>query len=131
MTQDELRAELLESSEEDLAEMSATQDLFVFLDFLEEGDNLHDILVEAHTEETLGFYDHEEDRLCLIGDSAVAVDPMDKLTLAHEYAHALQDQHFDLSALMEQDDDSEASGAMLALIEGDATVVMSFYFTTT
>ena len=128
MTQDELRAELLESSEEDLAEMSATQDLFVFLDFLEEGDNLHDILVEAHTEETLGFYDYEEDRLCLIGDSAAAVDPMDKLTLAHEYAHALQDQHFDLAALMEQDDDSEASGAMLALIEGDATVVMSFYY---
>ena len=127
MTRDELRAMLLESMQEDTADMSATQDLFVFLDFLEESDNLQDILVEAHTQEVLGFYDDEEDRLYLIGDSAAVTGPMDKLTLAHEYAHALQDQHFDLSALMDEDEDSESSEARLALVEGDATAVMSLY----
>lgn len=129
MTQDELRAMLTEDSEDDLAEMAVTQDLFIFLDFLDEGDNLYDIWMEAYTQEILGFYDDEKGELCLIGGSAAPVDPMDKLTLAHEYAHALQDQHFDLSALMEDDGDSEASAARQALVEGDAMLVMVLYLT--
>lgn len=126
MTQDELRRILEESDEEDLAEMAVEQDLYLFLGFLEEGDNLSDIVVQAYAQEIVGFYDHEEARLCLVGDGA-ADHPMDAATLAHEYAHALQDQHFDLSAVRDQGDDSEASAAALALIEGDATMVTSLY----
>ncbi len=126
MTQDELRQMLEESDEEDLAEMAAEQDLYLFLGFLEEGENLRDILVQAYTQEIIGFYDYEEARLCLVGDGA-ADNPMDKVTLEHEYAHALQDQHFDLSEVRDRGDDSEASAAALALIEGDATLVMAVY----
>ena len=126
MTQDELRAMLLEDSEEDMARMAVMQDLFVFLDFLDEGDNLYDMWVETYTQQILGFYDYREGRLCLIGGSD-PTDPMDRLTLAHEYTHALQDQHFDLSALHDQGDDSEASEAVDALVEGDATLLMMLY----
>ncbi len=128
MTQDELRAMLMADSAEDLAEMAVTQDLFVLLDFLDEGDSLYDLWVQSYTQDTLGFYNYRQGKLCLIGDSAAATDPEGRLTLVHEYAHALQDQHFDLSALHEQEGiDSEASGARLALVEGDATLVMALY----
>lgn len=48
--------------------------------------------------------------------------------MAHELTHALQDQHFDLSRLEKwPEHDSDARLAMSALVEGDATLVMSRY----
>ena len=129
MSRDELRDMLLEDSEEDLEEIGVTQDLFVLLDLLEEGQNLHDVMVEAYTQEVLGFYDPETEELCLIGEAS-ELSPLDRLTLAHEYAHAIQDQQYDLTELDEGSDDSEASMATQALIEGDATLVMGLYYWT-
>ncbi len=61
-------------------------------------------------------------------------DRVDKAQLetvmAHELTHALQDQHFDLGRLEKwPDHDSDARLAMSALVEGDATLVMSRYMT--
>lgn len=48
--------------------------------------------------------------------------------MAHELTHALQDQHFDLGRLERwPKHDSDAKLAMLSLVEGDATLVMSRY----
>jgi len=52
------------------------------------------------------------------------IEPMLSNVLTHEYTHALQDQHFDLDGLMaaaKRDDD--ASLALSALVEGDATLI--------
>lgn len=48
------------------------------------------------------------------------------MTLVHELTHALQDQHFDLGRLQELEGSGE-SAAFRALVEGDASLVESFY----
>lgn len=53
-----------------------------------------------------------------------------EIVMSHELTHALQDQHFDLSRLDKWPrHDSDAKLAMSALVEGDATLVMSRYMT--
>lgn len=48
--------------------------------------------------------------------------------MAHELTHALQDQHFDLSRLEKwPQHDGDAKLAVSALVEGDATLVMTQY----
>jgi hypothetical protein len=47
---------------------------------------------------------------------------MDRIVLAHEIEHALQDQSFDLRRLAAQDDDEQRLAAS-AVFEGDATLV--------
>jgi len=50
--------------------------------------------------------------------------------MAHELTHALQDQHFDLKRLESgPQHNSDARVALAALVEGDATLVMSRYMT--
>jgi hypothetical protein len=51
------------------------------------------------------------------------LSPGSKQTLAHEFVHALQDQHFDLEKLLPDDShDDDRSLAIRALVEGDATI---------
>ena len=45
-------------------------------------------------------------------------------TLAHEYVHALQDQHFDITETSEAAAKGDARAAVSALTEGDATFLM-------
>ncbi len=126
MTQGELRQWLVGATQKQLADIAATQELCVFLDLLDEGDDLLELTVDSNTTGLAGFYSYEEGRLCLISDSAAASEPLAKVILAHEYTHALQDQHFGLSTFL----DPGAAGsrqARLALVEGDATMVMAMY----
>lgn len=55
----------------------------------------------------------------------------DRVTIAHEYTHALQDQAFGLDRVRPPDGgvvrDSDRALAETALIEGDATVTMALY----
>lgn len=64
-----------------------------------------------------GFYDPEDGRLVVRGTS---FDAYAELVVVHELAHALQDQHFELSrpALLVADDERQL--AFDALVEGDA-----------
>jgi len=52
---------------------------------------------------------------------------MEETILVHEIDHAIQDQHFDLSNYGHDTPMSDAAVAKLALIEGDATLVMYTY----
>jgi hypothetical protein len=51
-----------------------------------------------------------------------------RVTLAHELAHALQDQIFDLDVLQEQADDRRNAAGLTAVLEGDAVTVERRYF---
>ncbi|NDJ61245.1 MAG: hypothetical protein GYB67_08980 [Chloroflexi bacterium] len=53
----------------------------------------------------------------------------EQIIFIHEYTHALQDQHYDLAALLEASADLplDQGMAQLALIEGDASAVMNIY----
>jgi len=127
VTRDELRELLLKNSEDDLNQVATAQDLYVLLDFLEEGQNLYDILIEAYTQEILGFYDPENDELCLVSYTG-EFGPLERLILVHEYAHALQDQHFNLTSLWKKDYNSDVSMAVNSLVEGDAMLVTGAYY---
>src|SRR5205823_590423 len=57
-----------------------------------------------------------------------ATQPKEILSLAHEFTHALQDQHFDLDELQSgASDNDDRTRAALALIEGDATLTSALY----
>lgn len=73
---------------------------------------------------TLAFYDPVDQRVRVRGtDLTVGL----RVTLVHELTHALQDQHFDLDRLYDEELDSSASTAFRALIEGDALRVEEAY----
>jgi hypothetical protein len=127
VTQDELRELLLKNSEDDLIQVATAQDLYVLLDFLEDGQNLYNILIEAYAQGILGFYDPENDELCLVSYTS-DFGPLEKLILVHEYAHALQDQHFNLTSLWKKDYNSDISMAVNSLVEGDAMLVTAAYY---
>jgi len=85
--------------------------------------------LDGHVGESLlGFYDIERETLVVRGTDLR--DPRVRTTLVHELTHALQDQHFDLSAVQERVGDGIGAFSVEALIEGDATVVEDAYRST-
>ncbi|MET1233017.1 MAG: hypothetical protein ABWY52_09240 [Candidatus Limnocylindrales bacterium] len=75
-------------------------------------------------DQVLGYYDEDSGELAVVQRGG-AFGPLERVTLAHEYTHALQDQHFDLNTL-ETDDLSNGDRALarMTLAEGDATLAM-------
>jgi hypothetical protein len=81
--------------------------------------------IQMMGEQIAGFYEARTNTFT----TSDRVDPLQLETImAHELTHALQDQHFDLARLEKWPlHDSDARIAMSALVEGDATLVMSRY----
>ena len=115
-----LPAELEEEYPAD--EAAADQLEWELLGLIRPDQNLYELQLALYTEQVAGFYDSETEEIVIIGDHDAAA-PMIIVTLAHEYVHALQDRAFDLDALEESvEGNQDALAALLALIEGDATV---------
>ena len=90
--------------------------------------DMYNLLLDLYAEQIAGFYDTETEQIVVI-TGAGPMGQMERLTYAHEYTHALQDQHFDLEALglgegAEEKYDDEYLNAVRALVEGDATLLM-------
>ncbi|MBI2837114.1 MAG: hypothetical protein HYX75_02295 [Acidobacteria bacterium] len=77
-------------------------------------------------ENIAGFYNEKSGSKALYAVSnSSKIDYLNGLILAHEVRHAIQDQHFDLERrLPPLSDFDDRKLAVLALYEGDATVVM-------
>jgi hypothetical protein len=86
------------------------------------GFNLENFLVSFYTEQAAGFYDPHRKTMFI----ADWVEPdMQRLVLAHELTHALQDQNFDLERFLKgAHPDDDASNARQAVVEGHATAAM-------
>ncbi|OGO56840.1 MAG: hypothetical protein A2V85_13705 [Chloroflexi bacterium RBG_16_72_14] len=101
--------------------------LYKALLLMPEDESLEDLYVELLTSQVAGLYDDETKRMYVItrtGD----IGPIEKVTYAHEFAHALQDQAFGLRALVgEATDQGDRTLARTTLAEGDATLVMSLW----
>ena len=81
---------------------------------------------KLYAENIAGFYDPKTKEMYVVADQGF--EGPERLTYAHEYTHALQDENFDLEKGVGFSDtackaDSERCAAVQALIEGDATVV--------
>ena len=74
---------------------------------------------------TFAYYDPLRERITVRG-TEMTTDL--RVTLAHELVHVLQDQHFDLDAMLDDGDPTaDRLSGYLALIEGDATRIEEAY----
>jgi len=99
--------------------MHALQDAWVLMGLLDPEIDLTQLIIELESTQIAGFYKWNEDVLYVIGDAEL-LNPEEELTFAHEYLHALQDQHYGLEQIQDVADDDQ-SMAFRSLAEGEAT----------
>ena len=106
-----------------VAAMAAEQDLLVRLGLASPGLDLRAVSLDTLSSQVLGFYDPATHSMTIVnrlGDFGLTA----RFTVAHEYTHALQDQHFDFAKLGVNDSfPTDRVLALHALIEGDATLL--------
>lgn len=114
-------------SSEDLEQLELLQDIYLILGLITAEIDLPNLYLNLLAEQVLGLFDPKTDDLFVVTtDRSLTV--LQHITLAHEYVHALQQQHFDINMLshrVEGNHDMEA--ALAALIEGDASLTESLY----
>lgn len=82
-------------------------------------------IIELYLSQIGGYYDPERDHFVM---AAWMPASLQTAIAVHEMTHALQDQYFDLQRFVPHDHtNSDALMARSALVEGDATAVMSDY----
>lgn len=126
------RQELAAYMEDELAkeytpqEVEADVRVLAALDFVPQDFDLWQVIVDLYSSEVLGLYDDEVNTFYIVTNGKF--DLMNQLTVAHEYVHGLQDEHFDLETFVDEDElNDDQILARMALVEGDATLVMSEY----
>ena len=86
---------------------------------------LREKYIDLLGEQVAAFYDQHQHKLVMYEDATLD-NAQNRVVLAHELTHALQDQHFGLKALpLEIKTNDDRAAAASALVEGDATLVMS------
>lgn len=139
LTRDQLRQKIETEFFEDYTEEEAKDDVKVLAAFglIEPGFDMINFYQDLLSETVLGQYDDENMRMDVVqgpgsggsnGIDGFVFGGNERNTYAHEYAHALQDQHFDLENGLNYNDeaceeDAERCAAVQALIEGDASFV--------
>src|SRR6266508_1881202 len=124
-TPDQLRAYLLESlsDQEAIENLAIAVKINTILGLIPPEADLHQALVELLSGAVVGQYRFKEKRMYLIAPGGQPFGADGKVTLAHEYTDALQDQHLVLEGMNKTvKDHDDQSIALRALIEGDATL---------
>ena len=81
--------------------------------------------IDLLTEQAAAFYDYDNKKLYLLQDSSLSAETT---ALAHELAHALADQHFDLDKFMDETPSNDDENlAHTAVVEGQASWLMLAY----
>ena len=120
-----------EDLEEEREDIYVAQELYVTLGILDREEDFFEFNLKLFGEAVVGFFDTEEEKLYVVQDTP-EFGLSDILTYSHEYAHGLQQQHFDVHSTLEalKDGSGDASLAFRALIEGDAAVAETLYMIT-
>jgi hypothetical protein len=77
--------------------------------------------------QVVGLYAPDRKALYVLQPAGGRLGPSARMIYAHEFTHALQDQHFDLTTYGDSSNDPEQGDrglARISLVEGDAQVVM-------
>jgi hypothetical protein len=91
------------------------------------GASLEALQRQMLTSQVAGLYDPTAKTLYVLSKQG-ALGPVERVTFAHEFDHALQDQNFGLGNLkVDQVGEGDRDLAHLSLPEGDATLLMSFW----
>jgi hypothetical protein len=128
LSQAQLRQKLeAEYTEERLSSaLDRDRELYIALDLLSPAVDFRKIVLDSAAQNVAGFYTPDEQVLYVIAES-VSMFAGEEIVYAHEYTHALQDQHFGLKRLLRSDMNADQAIAARALAEGDATLVMGAY----
>ncbi|MDZ4672165.1 MAG: hypothetical protein SH821_14955 [Phototrophicales bacterium] len=101
------------------------------LGFIPDNLNLREFYSAFMSDQVAGYYDTITKSMNTIllsgGELGDELPVFEQIIYAHEFTHALQDQHFDLTILQAQPQTTDSSLALLALIEGDATYMMQTF----
>lgn len=125
MSRDEARAYLKEIlySEYPPPELAAEEETYRYFDLIGGDRGLEEIYLDMLGMQVAGLYDPRRKTLFVIEGPLSGTMP-----LAHELAHALIDQHFDLDALQnEAKEDDDRALALSGLVEGDASMVTTLW----
>ncbi len=105
-------------------QMRAQDAAFVQLGLLPSGVTLTGGMLSTLEEQARGYYDPGSDTFYLLdGPPPPGVEAI----VAHELTHALDDQHFDIDALIERAGDDDATLALASVLEGSGTLVMAVF----
>ncbi|HZS02127.1 MAG TPA: hypothetical protein VFE37_25640 [Chloroflexota bacterium] len=129
LTREQLQARVIEQLNRDPApqRLAASAKLFTALGLLDRGADLRGLVLQFRGNLVLGQYDPETKQLYVVA-GASSLGPLERVTAAHEYTHALQDQYFDLQRLRPRNaPDADRSLAMASLVEADASYVGERY----
>lgn len=129
MTPDEVKVATAESFREDNPPelVEANERFLKAFSLLDEDASLADLYIELLGSQVAGFYSPDDKELYVISRTG-RLGAVEKSTYSHEFTHALQDQTFGIEEMGLGDlGESDRSLARLALIEGDATLLMSLW----
>ncbi len=113
-------------TDDELANLSET---YAAIGLLPEGYDIKASYMELFTEQVAAFYDQHADQLFMFQGKRLD-DAINRMILAHELVHALQDQHFALEELpLEDYTNDDRMLAATSLIEGDASIAMTLFLT--
>lgn len=106
-------------------ELAGREEEFLYwMGFTRERIDLKSLRRRIILENVGGMYNEKTDELLAVEEFR-KLDMLNAPALAHELRHALQDQHFDLAAVLgDLSDFDDRKLAALAAVEGDATLVM-------
>ena len=129
ITQEQFREETKdeEIGQESMKELETLQGFCVILDLCAASDNLKQSIEDTFVERVLGTYVYEDKMITMVLDDGT-FDPVDWITFAHEYAHALQDSQYNLSDLEPENASDDHSIAITSLVEGSANVAENLFF---
>jgi len=131
LSQDQVKARLKAQFEKDNPpdEIAVAEDTLKALGLLPADASLADLYVDLLGSQVAGFYDPETREMVVVSKSG-AIGAAEKVTFAHEFTHALQDQSFGLDGIdVDAVGQGDRSLGRLALVEGDATLLMSRWLT--
>lgn len=124
---DAIEARVGELFDEDYAPEDADIDarLLTALGVLDPGIDLGGLLRDMLASQVAGFYVPDTGELVVRSPGGADIAVTDRISLAHELDHALTDQHLDLPIDEDGPGGEDGAQAALAVIEGDATLLMN------
>ena len=130
---EQLREKVIQDFEDDYSPEEGHTDAVTLAAFglLEPDFDLYTFYIDLLSEQIAGFYDQKTKEMVVVQGKSFGGP--ERLTYAHEYTHALQDQNYDIENGLNYNDDacqadSERCAAIQALIEGDASLSEMTWF---
>ncbi len=127
-SEEQIRAFVESKIDEETDEIRESVLVYEALNMLPHGTDIRALLGSVLGEQIAGYYDDERGEMVIresvaqsLGGTGVSEA---RMTLVHEYVHALQDQHLHLGTLHARTMGNDESNAFASLVEGDATLTM-------